>query len=150
MRCSICATETAELLKGEGFAVCYTCVETGRVEGESSGIVFNRQVACSFCGTETAELFKGPRAAICRGCIAGGKAEAGAGHGARCSFCNQAIGTKKNIFGIFAGKVLEAARMGRDSVICDECLLVQEELAGLARIKFTDRVINALRHFSSR
>jgi hypothetical protein len=152
MRCSVCGTETTELLKGKRIAVCLTCVETGRVKGDlpPGKIVFNRQVDCSFCGTEKTELFKSPEAAICRSCLERGKVEAGAGQDQRCCFCYQVIGTEKGIFGIFHKKTLQAARAGQDTILCDECLPVVKELAEMEHIKFHQRVMTALWHLTAR
>src|SRR4051794_21096059 len=97
MRCSVCATETTEILlfKDKTVPVCYTCVEAGRVRSDYPGkIVINRQVNCSFCGTETTELFKAPKVAICRSCIESENPGVGARHDRCCSFCNQVIGTE--------------------------------------------------------
>ena len=152
MRCSVCGTETTELLKGKKVAFCYTCVETGRVRSDlpPGKIVINRQVHCSFCGTENVELFKAPKAAICRSCLESGKTEASVGHDRRCSFCYRVIGTQKRTFGIFNKKTLQAARAGQDAIVCNECLLVVKELAGLEHIKFHQRVMTALWHLTAK
>lgn len=151
MKCSVCGTETTELLKGKKVAICYTCVETGRVRSGYPGkIVINRQVHCSFCGTENMELSKAPKAAICRSCLESGKTEASVGHDRRCSFCYQVIGTQKRIFGIFSKKIIQAARTGQDAIVCSECLPVVKESAGLGHIKFHKRAMTALWYFTAR
>jgi ribosomal protein S14 len=148
MKCSICRTETDEILlfKNKTLPVCYTCVETGRIRSSlRRKIVINRQTHCSFCGTETTELRKSPGFAICHSCLKSGKTEAGLGYGRRCSLCGQVIGTVKGIFGVFCKRPLQAARIGQDAVLCSECLELLKESPELEiDIKFHKWLMNAL------
>ena len=150
MRCSICGAETTELLKGKRTAICYTCVETGRVKCEVPGFVINKQVNCSFCGDETTELTKAPGVAICSSCIETKETEAEIGHNQHCSFCQQMIGTEKGIFGLFGKRTIQAARTGQGAILCNECLPMIKELAGLRHVKWHERVLTALWYLTSR
>lgn len=73
---------------------------------------------CSFCGTETSNAVRGPMDySICHNCIQKSYRES-------CNFCNKVIGTKT---GTFKNKVLVAARIGEQVIMCNECLQTAAE-----------------------